>query len=704
MLTELESDLYVHVPDTTLMYNQVTDAIQTWRCKWEEVTSLTPVLCEWVAPDSSKKPGNIYMNYKRHKPHANFPGRLITSGVGSFTENLSAMVALELKPLAEQLPHVLIDTNSLLRNIDTINASGTITGGMDVIHVSWDVVAMFPSIPEELGIGRCRNLLDRRVGTNNLPTECVIDALKICLNYNISQFDGNWYRQVRGAAMGPHEACHYCDIAMSYFDEMVFSESNPCKKPLFWLRFRDDIYDPWPHGEAELLKFSDWLNTLNDNIKFTLCYKIGEGIEFLDTYIYDRDGKLETRLFSKPSDTHAYLPPSSCHPFHVCKNNPSQIARRVRKINSEDSEYQVSRNKFSVLLKDRGYADETIEEAFCKFDEIDRATLYQPKSDEQNSTKKKCFPLVSEFNPHLPPIPPVLHKYNHLLELDPVVRAAIPPGSIFASYRQPKSILDMLVHSKFRSSDVDNVNSTTLSGCTSCKKCYLCKYYLIDTKVFKSYHCNAEFNINQNVSCSSTGIIYLIQDTVCKRSYVGSSIDSMKTRMSNYKNHLKTFYKGCEMAQHFKEVGEDTHSLYSDRNANMRTKAFQNKFDEHLSNQIQVIIIEEVDLSSFETTKEKRVAIESREGFWQTQLRTLTRYGGLNKKDERLITNKRLANKFKAPVSSSLPTLPEAEPSPAQQLPPNTHPTPSNPTPTSNQPFPSSVTELRRSSRLSQRK
>ena len=31
---------------------------------------------------------------------------------------------------------------------------------------------------------------------------------------------------------------------------------------------------------------------------------------------------------------------------------------------------------------------ETLEEAFCKFDEVVSATPYQPKSDEQNSTKK----------------------------------------------------------------------------------------------------------------------------------------------------------------------------------------------------------------------------------------------------------------------------------------------------------------------------
>ena len=443
------------------------------------------------------------------------------------------------------------------------------------------------------------------------------------------------------------------------------------------------IYDPWPHGEAELLKFTDWLNSLNDHIKFTVSYKLGGGIEFLDTYIYDRDGKLETSLYSKPSDTHAYLPPSSCHPYHVCKNNPSQIAWRIRKISSEDSEYGIARDKFSNFLKDRGYSDDIIEESFCKFDSADRATLYQPKSNEQS--KKKCFPLVSEFNPHLPAIPPVLSKYKYLLELDPVVRAAIPSGSIFASYKQPSSILDMLVHSKFSSSSISSDSSS--NGCKSCNKCFLCKYYLIETDKFKSYHSLAEFNINYPIYCSTEGVIYLIQDLVCQRSYVGSSIDSMKTRMSNYKNHLKTNYKGCEMAQHFQEVQSDTHSLYCDGNANMRTKAFQNSYDEHLSKQINIIIIEHVDLSSVETTKEKRAVIESREGYWQTQLRTLTRYGGLNKKDERKITNKRNANKFKAPTSSNSQPVEHSEfpsqtqPNKTQNVPCSLPNHPYNPTP-----------------------
>ena len=147
---------------------------------------MTPTLRAWLIPDAMKKPGYIYLNYKRHKPASNFPGRLITSGVGSLTENLSSLVALDLKPLAEKLPHVLIDTHLLLRKLQEINDSGIIRPDMDIIHVSWDVVAMFPNIPELLGISKCRQQLDSRPEGVGLPTECVLDALKICLNYNIS--------------------------------------------------------------------------------------------------------------------------------------------------------------------------------------------------------------------------------------------------------------------------------------------------------------------------------------------------------------------------------------------------------------------------------------------------------------------------------------------------------------------------------------
>ena len=51
-------------------------------------------------------------------------------------------------------------------------------------------------------------------------------------------------------------------------------------------------------------------------------------------------------------------------------------------------------------------------------------------------------------------------------------------------------------------------------------------------------------------------------------------------------------------------------------------------------------------LRRFKTKAEKRAALEIAEGKWQTQLRTMTRYGGLNKKDNRKISNQKSATSF----------------------------------------------------------
>ena len=192
---------------------------------------------------------------------------------------------------------------------------------------------------------------------------------------------------------------------------------------------------------------------------------------------------------------------------------------------------------------------------------------------------------------------------------------AIPQSSIFASYKRPKNIKDLLIHSRFNSAS----NSVTNVGCHIKDDCFLCKYFLIDTDTFKSYECDTKFKIKDNLDCSTEGIIYLLLDLICKRSYTGSTIYAMNPRMSNYKNHIKTQHKDCEMAQHFAACGPDIHPfLGTDAVAGSRSKLNRHNENVNLSKQIKVIIIEKVDLSSVKTTKEKRNLIEIREGFWQT--------------------------------------------------------------------------------------
>ncbi len=58
-------------------------------------------------------------------------------------------------------------------------------------------------------------------------------------------------------------------------------------------------------------------------------------------------------------------------------------------------------------------------------------------------------------------------------------------------------------------------------------------------------------------------------------------------------------------------------------------------YDESLGKCLNVTLIEEVDLGSATTTAEKEAMCEKREGYWQTQLKTLRTGGGLNTKDSR---------------------------------------------------------------------
>ena len=185
------------------------------------------------------------MLLKAHKPEQNFPGRLISTGCASFTKTLSHLTAIELNKV--ELNYVIKDINHFLKRIKEINDSG-ILDDKDIVHVNLDVVSMFPSISKDVGLEQCRIHLSKR----NEPlfsTECIIEALDITLSHNLTTFENVMYRQIKGTAMGPKNACIYADVAMNSIDGMVNEgDWDPEHKPLLWARFRDDIYIPWTHG------------------------------------------------------------------------------------------------------------------------------------------------------------------------------------------------------------------------------------------------------------------------------------------------------------------------------------------------------------------------------------------------------------------------------------------------------------------------
>jgi hypothetical protein len=70
----------------------------------------------------------------------------------------------------------------------------------------------------------------------------------------------------------------------------------------------------WPHGKETLQEFLCHLNSIQNNISFTMELEESETLPFLDVLVRRRmDGKLSHTVFRKPTHTDLYLHVDSEH-------------------------------------------------------------------------------------------------------------------------------------------------------------------------------------------------------------------------------------------------------------------------------------------------------------------------------------------------------------------------------------------------------
>ena len=86
-------------------------------------------------------------------------------------------------------------------------------------------------------------------------TECILEALRLCLECNNSVFKGKKFIQTNGTVQGPRMLCSYSDIAMAHFDNRT---ENYTLKPTVWKRFRNGVFSIWTHNINTLPTFVDF--------------------------------------------------------------------------------------------------------------------------------------------------------------------------------------------------------------------------------------------------------------------------------------------------------------------------------------------------------------------------------------------------------------------------------------------------------------
>ncbi len=213
----------------------------------------------------------------------------------------------------------------------------------DTILTSFDVESLYSNIPHTLGLTAVKYWLEKFPG--ELPSrfshDFILDGIKLILENNTFYFNGNYYRQTKGTAMGTKFAPIYATLAIAFLEERLYDEVGKHFGETFksyfmkyWKRFLDDCFIPWTRPMTDLDILHDILNNLHNDINFTKEYS-PQKQAFLDVSVQAHDGTIHTDIYYKPTDSKQYLLFESCHPRHIKTSIPFSLARRLKTIVSD---------------------------------------------------------------------------------------------------------------------------------------------------------------------------------------------------------------------------------------------------------------------------------------------------------------------------------------------------------------------------------
>ena len=129
------------------------------------------------------------------------------------------------------------DSYHLIDVFETLNAKGLPD---NALPVSFNIANMFPSINNNRDVAAVKSALGSR--TNLSPsTECIIEALEICLTNKNSTFADQNFIQTNATAIGAANSSYYSYLAIQPIDNAVTDAQRTIFQEIFYFtRYRND--------------------------------------------------------------------------------------------------------------------------------------------------------------------------------------------------------------------------------------------------------------------------------------------------------------------------------------------------------------------------------------------------------------------------------------------------------------------------------
>jgi hypothetical protein len=490
-----------------------------------EKNDISKKLFELLKPNFGNL-GVASLLFKVHKEK--FGIRQIISYKNHITSPMSILVDGILYPFVKKCDSFLLDSLNLIQKSENIKLNGNSK------LVTADVVNLYSSIDQKECLKRITNFIKDDFKSKHLTVRGFKHILNIILNFNLFKFNGLFYKQILGIAMGSKCGPSIANIFVHTYEKSWLIQN----KPLLYARFIDDIFMVVETLDI-LFDFSNAFGSLK------LTISTGEKVQFLDLSISINfiNLSLKFEAFFKKTNTFSYLLDSSNHPNFIFKNLPKSLFIRLRRNCSLFSDFIKYSEIITSQLVDRGYSLLHINKVFNMVSFLDRKNLLQYR-ERKVKNFSNCIFFKNIFDKSIDNINQLYkNSFRNVIKENELFKDV----NIFIINKMQPNLKMILIHD-FK---IPIIYKNFFKKCEK-ENCVTCFY--ADTSYYIKLTEKFFLPIFDNSNCSTENCIYFLYCKFCDGFYVGQT-NNFKKRFSNHRHNIKNFVAFrdpfCCVATHF---------------------------------------------------------------------------------------------------------------------------------------------------------
>ena len=435
---------------------------------------------------------------------------------------------------------LLTDTSDALRWLDSLELELDSDTKKKVNCFTFDFKALYDSLEPNLVKEATRDAMDTcRPDWSNDLKNWLISLIDFSLRSSVAKYDDSWWRQNNGIPTGGSLCVQLANITVFYvMSKKVYNTPNMMVNIQSIKRFIDDGGGFYLGTEDQ---FNAWLADVNQVIGL-LGLHIDESsfktnsnfINLLDIqYCFDADGKLQTDLYKKETDSTSYLNFSSSHPKHTFSGNVYSQSLRLRRIINSDERLEARLRELAVSFKEAGYPEKMVTEITNKVKNSRRNIEIQSKQPVEDDGK---IIVVSTYEADKNIVHSVKcseenfkHTQSFGTQHGPLFKMVKKVGPNIRS--QVNSLKKQALGIKRGTAKKCNGR-----GCKTCNMLIQTPFTMIGKRKVMLL----------NGSCKSFNICYLGVCKLCRKPYTGRTVEFLQKRVNKHRHLFKEVLKKAE--------------------------------------------------------------------------------------------------------------------------------------------------------------